>query len=154
MATPTRGSVSKHITRLKNRPSAATISIPDALIEALWMWRDETPYRTEEDWLFASPATSGRSPYWFDAALTRQLRPAAKRAKIAKHIGWHTFRRSLATLLTTKGEGVKVVQELMRHANSKITLDVYAQGDEVAKRAAQEHMGGLFVVHSKAGRTI
>jgi hypothetical protein len=23
----------------------------------------------------------------------------------------------------------------MRHANSKITLDVYAQGDEVAKRA-------------------
>ena len=32
----------------------------------------------------------------------------------------------------TKGEGVKVVQELMRHANSKITLDVYAQGDEVA----------------------
>lgn len=148
--TPTRGSVSKHVTNLKNRPSAATIPIPDALIEALWMWRDETPYRAEEDWVFASPATSGRSPYWFDAALSRQLRPAAKRAKIAKHIGWHTFRRSLATLLTTKGEGVKVVQELMRHANSKITLDVYAQGDEVAKRAAQEHMDGLFVVHSKA----
>ena len=38
----------------------------------------------------------------------------------------------MATLLMTKKEGVKVVQELMRHANSKITLDVYAQGDEVA----------------------
>jgi integrase len=144
--TPTRGSVNKHLTNLKNRPSATTIPIPDALVEALRMWRNETPYRGEEDWTFASPATSGRSPYWFDAALTRQLRPAATRAKITKHIGWHTFRRSLATLLTTKGEGVKVVQELMRHANSKITLDIYAQGDEVAKRAAQDHVNGLFLI--------
>lgn len=69
---------------------------------------------------------------------------------VTKHIGWHTFRRSLATLLMKKGEGVKVVQELMRHANSKITLDVYAQGDEQAKRAAQDHVNGLFVIHSKA----
>jgi integrase len=46
----------------------------------------------------------------------------------------------------TKGEGVKVVQELMRHANSKITLDIYAQGDEAAKRAAQEHVGALFLL--------
>jgi integrase len=120
------------------------------LVEALLMWRNETPYRADDDWVFASPATSGRSPYWFDAALTRQLRPAAERAKITKHIGWHTFRRSLATLLMKKGEGVKVVQELMRHANSKITLDVYAQGDEQAKRAAQYHVNGLFVVYSKA----
>jgi integrase len=148
--TPTRGSVNKHLTNLKNRPSARTIPISEALIEALLMWRNETPYRADDDWVFASPATSGRSPYWFDAALTRQLRPAAKRAKIVKHIGWHTFRRSLATLLMTKGEGIKVVQELMRHANSKITLDVYAQGDEEAKRAAQKHVNGLFVVHAKA----
>jgi integrase len=110
------------------------------------MWREETPYRADDDWVFASPSTSGQRPYWFDSALIRQLRPAAKRAKITKHIGWHTFRRSLATLLMTKGEGVKVVQELMRHANSKITLDVYAQGDEAAKRAAQEHVSGLFLL--------
>jgi integrase len=144
--TPTRGSVSKHLTNLKNRPSAATIPIPDALVTALQMWCEETPYRADDDWVFASPSTSGQRPYWFDSALIRQLRPAAKRAKITKHIGWHTFRRSLATLLMTKGEGVKVVQELMRHANSKITLDLYAQGDEVAKRAAQEHVGGLFLL--------
>ncbi|TCK72849.1 site-specific recombinase XerD [Acidipila rosea] len=148
--TPSRGSVNKYLTNLKNRPSAATIPISEALAEALLMWRKETPYRADDDWVFASPATSGRSPYWFDAALTRQLRPAAKRAKVNKHIGWHTFRRSLATLLMKKGEGVKVVQELMRHANSKITLDVYAQGDEEAKRAAQNHVNELFIVPSKA----
>jgi integrase len=46
------------------------------------------------------------------------------------------LQRSLPTLLMTKGEGVKVVQELMRHANSTITLDISARGDEVAERAA------------------
>jgi integrase len=144
--TPERGVVRKDLTSLKNKSSGATIPIPAALVQALQLWRDETQYCADDDWVFASPVKSGRSPYWFDAALVRQLRPAAKRAKITKHIAWHTFRRSLATLLAMKGEGVKVVQELMRHANSRITLDVYTQGDEQAKRKAQEHVNGLFVV--------
>jgi len=32
---------------------------------------------------------------------------------------------------------VKVVQELLRHANSRITMDVYAQALTPAKRNAQ-----------------
>ena len=54
-----------------------------------------------------------------------------------KHIGWHTFRHSFATLLTANGEDVKVVQESLRHANSRITLDVYTQGLMPTKRQAQ-----------------
>jgi len=148
--TPTQGSVRKHITNLKTRASGEAIPIPKALSEAFREWRKQTLYRADADWVFASPATSGRSPYWLDSALHRQLRPAAERAKIAKHIGWHTFRRSLATVLTSKKEAVKVVQELMRHANPRITLELYAQGEEAAKRAAQEHVSGLFVVQKKA----
>lgn len=72
------------------------------------------------------------------------------RANLTEQIGWHTFRRSLATLLTSKKEAVKVVQELMRHADPRITLALYAQGEEDAKRAAQKHMSGLFVVQKKA----
>jgi integrase len=34
-------------------------------------------------------------------------------------------------------EDVKVVQELLRHGSSKITLDVYAQAQMPAKREAQ-----------------
>ena len=34
------------------------------------------------------------------------------------------------------GEDVKTVQELMRHANSRLTLDFYAQALTPAKRAA------------------
>ena len=60
--------------------------------------------------------------------------------------GWHTFRHSLATLLVKKREGIKVVQELMRHADSRTTLDIYSQSDDEDKRAAQKHISGLFVV--------
>jgi integrase len=40
-------------------------------------------------------------------------------------------------LLRANGEDVKVVQELLRHANSRITLDIYTQAMTPAKRQAQ-----------------
>ncbi len=36
-----------------------------------------------------------------------------------------------------RGEDVKTVQELLRHANIRITLDVYTQAVNSHKRAAQ-----------------
>ena len=69
--------------------------------------------------------------------LERHLRPAADTCGIRKQIGWHTFRRTLATLLKANGEDVKVVQEMLRHANCRITLDIYAQAVTPAKQAAQ-----------------
>jgi len=44
---------------------------------------------------------------------------------------------SYTTLLTQNNEDVKVVQELLRHANSRITLDLYAQAGMPEKRQAQ-----------------
>jgi integrase len=40
-------------------------------------------------------------------------------------------------LLKANGEDVKVVQESLRHANCRITLDVYTQGLMPTKRRAQ-----------------
>jgi integrase len=147
---PTQGSVRTYITSLKTRASGEAIPIPEPLSIAFCEWREQSLYRADTDWIFASPATSGHSPYWFDSALVRQLRPAAQRAGMTKKIGWTTFRRSLATLLTSKKEAVKVVQELMRHADPRITLEFYAQGEEEAKRAAQEHVSELFLVQKRA----
>jgi len=42
-----------------------------------------------------------------------------------------------ATGLIQNNEDVKVVQELLRHANSRITLDLYAQAGMPEKRRAQ-----------------
>jgi site-specific recombinase XerD len=57
-----------------------------------------------------------------------------KTAVIHKRIGWHTFRHTFGTLLKANGEDVKTVQELLRHATSRITLEVYTQAVTWQKR--------------------
>lgn len=58
---------------------------------------------------------------------------------------------SHTTLLTQGGEDVKVVQELLRHANSRITLDLYAQAGMVKKRLAQSKLVGKVLKKGTAG---
>jgi site-specific recombinase XerD len=77
--------------------------------------------------------------------MERYIRPVAHKAGITKNIGWHTFRHSFGTLLKANGEDVKTVQELLRHANSKITLDVYTQAANSHKRAAQSKVVRMMV---------
>jgi hypothetical protein len=66
------------------------------------------------------------------------IEPVVKRLGIHKRVAWHTFRRTYTSLLHANGEDVKVVQELLRHSSSRVTLDVYAQAQMPAKRAAQQ----------------
>ena len=94
------------------------------LAELLEDWRTQTPYPLDQDWVFASPFTQGQRPYWPESVLKDHVRPAAKKAGITKHVGWHTFRHSVGSHLGQAGENVKVVQELLRHASSRITQDV------------------------------
>ena len=72
--------------------------------------------------------------------LQKVIRPAAVRAGISKRFGWHTFRHTYATLLIANGENVKVVQELMRHASSHFTLQIYSQAQIRTKRTAQSRL--------------
>ena len=82
----------------------------------------------------------GKYLFWPDVLLLKIIQPAARRAGIKKRVGWHTFRYSNSSLLVANGENVKVVQELMRHASSRFTLDVYSQARKGAKRQAQERV--------------
>ena len=61
------------------------------------------------------------------------------------HFGWHTFRHTYATLLKGNGEDLKVVQELMRHANISVTLNIYAQAIAQSKRDAQSRVVSLLL---------
>ena len=106
----------------------------------LWLWKESSSYARADDWLFASPRSKGKHPRRPDMVLAKVIRPSAKRAGIKKSIGWHTFRHTYSTMLIANGENVKVVQELMRHANSRCTLDVYSQARVTAKREAQRRL--------------
>jgi integrase len=145
-----RGYVSKSETKMKTKASRKGMEMLPALAAALLVWRDHTPYNQDTDWVFASPFTNGKRPYWPDSALKDHVKPAAVAAGITKRVGWHTFRHSLASFLGQQGEGVKTVQELLRHATSRITLDVYQQGSTEAKRLALNRVAGIFVVPTKS----
>jgi integrase len=60
------------------------------------------------------------------------------------------FRHTFATLLKANGEDVKTVQELLRHASSRITLDLYAQALTPAKRDAQSRIVKAFFPQASA----
>ena len=70
--------------------------------------------------------------------------PAAKILGI-EGIGWHTFRHTYATLLKANGEDVKTVQELLRHANSIVTMNLYAQAITQNKRDAQSRIATMLL---------
>jgi integrase len=47
---------------------------------------------------------------------------------------------SFGTILNANGENPKVIQELMRHANLKVTMDTYVQAVTDEKREAQNKL--------------
>jgi integrase len=145
-----RGLFRKKETSMKTKASRKPVPILPEMVEVLLQWRTETPYPADTDWVFASPFIKGKRPYWAESAMTDHIRPAAIRAGVKKHIGWHMFPHSLATLLGQNGENVNVVQELLRHATTRITMEVYQQAGQDATRAALTPFSGIFVVPKKA----
>ncbi len=77
------------------------------------------------------------------------IKPAAKRADITNDISWHTLRRTYSTLLNANNNDPKVVQELLRHASVKMTMDVYAQAVTDKKRAAQSNVVEMVAAKSR-----
>lgn len=145
-----RGVVNQEISDLKTAGSRRPLPIPPVVVDALRRWREQTSFSQPENWVFASPQADGRQPYWPGILLRRHVQPAAERAGITKRVGWHTFRRSFATLLYANENDVKTAQELMRHSTPIVTLGVYAQAVTDAKRRAQERLAGMIM---QAGQT-
>ena len=84
--------------------------------------------------------------------LRKIIRPALVRAGVEnKVIGWHSFRHSLATNLRSLGVDVKVAQELLRHANSRITMDLYTQAVSADKRMASGRQAEMLMAGEKSG---
>jgi integrase len=122
-----RAIVHQHVGEMKTEASHKPVPMDGALATALFEWSAQTPYNQRGDWVFASPKMNGKQPYWPETLLKCYVLPIAKRLSITKKIGWHTFRRTLATLLTGSDENAKTTQELMRQANAGITMNLYAQ---------------------------
>ncbi len=124
----------------KTEASRKPVPLNERVAADLWLLKENSKYQDPEDWIFASPHVGGKQPFWPDIVMQKIIRPAALRAGIRKVIGWHTFRHTYSTLLIANGENVKVVQELMRHASTRFTIEIYTQARIEAKRQAQQRL--------------
>jgi site-specific recombinase XerD len=101
---------------------------------------------TNADFLFPSIRLKGNKPLSPDSLLEKSIRPALVRAGIVgKQTGWHSFRHSLATNLRALGVDIKVAQELLRHASSGTTLDIYTRAVSQQKRDANSKVVELML---------
>lgn len=122
----------------KTRASRKPVPLHPIVIEELKQWRSASPYRADSDFLFPSIQKNGSQPVQPDMILKRHIRPVLEEMGVKKTIGWHSFRHGLSQFLRQRGIDVKIAQELLRHANSRITLDIYQQTVTEERRAAQE----------------
>jgi integrase len=121
----------------KTEASAKDIPFDAELAESLKRLKETSVYSSDTDWVFASIKMKGKQPLWPDSLWSRHGKPAVAAAKVMKRVAYHTFRHTFGTLLNANGENPKVVQELLRHANFKVTTDTYMQALSPDKRRAQ-----------------
>jgi integrase len=137
----TRDVVKQRIERCKTEASRKPVAIGAEVAEILFAWRQRCAYNQPQDWVFASPAKRGKQPYWPSSIYRVYLKPVLQDdLKIKEPVGWHTLRHSLGTLMKANGEDVKTIQETLRHANFKVTMDVYTQAVTEVKRSAHDRV--------------
>ncbi len=135
----TRAVGAQLLRRVKTLASRKSVPLNACVCAVLADWRNESPYCSDDDFLFPSIRLNGKKPLTPDMVLTKIIRPALLAAGVTdKVIGWHSFRYSLASNLRSMGIDVKVAQELLRHANSHITLDIYTRAVSADKREVSE----------------
>jgi integrase len=123
-----RGELQK---RTKTKASKAPVPMCEALAAFLKEWRQQTPFNTDEDFIFASLKLNGRRPLWGQTLNSDFVKPAAvSLGLVAKgeRFGWHCFRHSLSTWANDATKDITVSQTLLRHAKPDMTA-LYTHGN-------------------------
>ena len=128
----------------KSRASKAPVPMHPLLAAHLLAWRRETLYPGDGDLVFPSLRLKGKRPPVANMLVADYLRVAARKAGVVappRTFGFHTFRRTLASVLVKMKVDVKTVQEILRHQNLRTTLELYAKSMSEDKLKAQ----GMFL---------
>lgn len=135
--------------RTKTQASKAPVPMCEALAATLQQWRQETPYSTNEDFIFASSTLGGRLPMWGQSMNADFVKPAAIALNLLtedERFGWHCFRHSLSTWANEATKDITVSQIMLRHAKPD-TTGMYTHGNfGKALDAQREYMEQLLAM--------
>ena len=126
----------------KTASARRTIRLSKLARVALRQHRTNAAGRHASEWVFSSGAGT---PISVHNLHNRTWKPLLERAGLPSGTRMHDLRHSAATLLLSKGVAVKVVSEMLGHADVSTTLSIYAhvlpdmQG--IAADAADQALG-------------
>jgi integrase len=112
---------------VKTERSDAPLPLAEAVNQAFLALRARSLFSHDEDWVFASERSSGKRPMNSKFIQQETFIEAGKAIGLDFNLGWHTFRHSYKVLLERAGTDVTVQRDLMRHANTNTTMNVYGE---------------------------
>jgi integrase len=126
----------------KTASGRRTIRLSKLAIAALRKYSDSVADRHTSEWVFSSRAGT---PISVHNLHNRSWKPLLERAGLPAGTRMHDLSHSAATLLLSKGVAVKVVSEMLGHADVSTTLSIYAHVlpdmQSVAADAADQALG-------------
>jgi integrase len=110
--------------KAKTKGSKASIALPDVLVPALKMWREQCGNPPDERLIFP---TEQQTPMRPENWLRRRIKPIATKLAITVPVNFQVLRRTFATNAQGHDGSLKDVQSHLRHTDIATTLDVYTQ---------------------------
>jgi integrase/recombinase XerD len=120
------------------------VPLPQRTLELLrQLWKTHH----HEQWLFPAPGRSGRGEPTADkpmpiASVQIAFKEALAKARVHKRASVHTLRHSYATHLLEKGVDLRIIQQILGHANPQTTM-IYTQLTEPALKPATDIINRL-----------
>jgi integrase len=137
-----RSIVDRHIDTPKTAESEAAFSLTKDVLLILQLWRQQTQFSAETDWIFASPVKIGRLPYSY-TGVWRKLKEAAEKAKLG-WIGTHTFRHTYRAWMSSFGTDLEIQKRAMRHTDIRTTMSYGAASERKVDQVLGQVSGLVF----------
>ncbi len=133
-----RAIVDGRVGPVKTERSDAPLPLAEAVGAAFLAHRQRSMFKEDGDWVFASEALLGKRPSNSQHIQYNTLRAAGKAIGLDFNLGWHTFRHSYKVLLERSGADITVQRDLMRHADTHTTSQVYGEVEFDRMRTAND----------------
>lgn len=128
-----------HVQTVKSKASQKPLPMPEALASILTDYLRRDWRESQERWLFTNRRLR---PYSADKVVMFKLWPILDALKIPR-CGLHAFRHFHSSMLLELGAPPQVAQAQMRHADPRITLEVYSHVVGESQRKAVERVAEI-----------
>jgi integrase len=136
-----------HLSELKTKKSRRSLRMPRFVVDALLrrqLIQEAQRIKAGAKWketgfVFTGPRGDVIAPEKINEVHKEML----ERANLP-HVRFHDLRHSCATLLLSKGVTLKMIQEILGHANFQITADLYSHVARAMRDEATDAMNEIF----------